>query len=158
MPELPLYRATIEPDWIDYNGHVRDAYYALVASYAVDELMDPIGIDAAYRSRTHCTLYTIEMHAHYLLEVKSTDALSVQSSILGADRKRLHVGCRFAVARLAAPVASFEFMLIHVRQGEQPASIPFPPAVTARIDEFRASPAACEAFGPVSRKIELQRR
>jgi acyl-CoA thioesterase FadM len=21
------YRATIEPEWIDYNGHLRDAYY-----------------------------------------------------------------------------------------------------------------------------------
>src|SRR5882724_5533268 len=78
--ELPVYRATIEPDWIDYNGHLRDAYYGLVASYAVDGVMDILGLDAAYRARTHCTLYTLEVHLHYLHEVKSSDDLRVISS------------------------------------------------------------------------------
>ncbi len=69
-PELPLYRAKIEPDWIDYNGHLRDAYYGLVASLAIDDVMDHLGLDAAYRERTHCTLYTVEVHLHYLQEVR----------------------------------------------------------------------------------------
>jgi len=29
---FPVFRARFEPDWIDYNGHLRDAYYGLVAS------------------------------------------------------------------------------------------------------------------------------
>jgi len=37
VTEFPIYRARIEPDWIDYNGHLRDAYYGLVASYAVND-------------------------------------------------------------------------------------------------------------------------
>ena len=49
MWELPVYCATIESGWIDYNGHLRDAYYGLVASYAVDDVMDYLGLDAAYR-------------------------------------------------------------------------------------------------------------
>ena len=64
MTELPVYRAKILPDWIDFNGHLRDAYYGLVASYAVDDVMDHLGLDAAYRERTHCTLYTLEEHLH----------------------------------------------------------------------------------------------
>ena len=39
-------------------------------SQATDALMDHLGLDAAYRTRTHCTLYTLEMHIHYLQEVK----------------------------------------------------------------------------------------
>ena len=66
MRDLPVYRATLEADWIDYNGHLRDAYYGLVASYAVDAVMDALGLDAAYRADTNCTLYTLEMHIHYL--------------------------------------------------------------------------------------------
>ncbi len=31
MTEFPLYRTRIEPAWIDYNGHLRDAYYGLIA-------------------------------------------------------------------------------------------------------------------------------
>ena len=56
MAELPLYRATLDSSWIDFNGHLRDAYYTLVASYAVDEVMDQLGLDAAYREATRGTL------------------------------------------------------------------------------------------------------
>jgi len=94
-PQLPPYRATIEPGWIDYNGHLRDAYYGLIVSYAIDDVMDALGLDAAYRAGTRCTLYTLEMHLHYLHEVKSSDDLVVETSVLDADQKRMHLGCRF---------------------------------------------------------------
>ena len=58
---LPPYRAQLQREWIDYNGHVRDAYYGLVLSYAIDDVMDHLGLDAAYRERTRCTLYTLEL-------------------------------------------------------------------------------------------------
>jgi acyl-CoA thioesterase FadM len=158
MTELPVYRATIEPDWIDYNGHLRDAYYGLVASYAVDGVMDMLGLDAAYRERTHCTLYTLEVHLHYLHEVKSSDDLGVISSVLDFDRKRIQVGCRFICSRVSEPVATAEMMLLHVRQEDKPSVASFPDEVTAKLEALKVSPDAREAFGPSSRKIELKRR
>jgi acyl-CoA thioester hydrolase len=158
MTELPVYRATIEPAWIDYNGHVRDAYYALVASYAVDDVMDRLGLDAAYRGRTLCTLYTVELHLHYLHEVKSSDDLAVISSILDCDRKRIHLGCRFVCSRIGEPAAVADMMLLHVHQGNKPAVAAFPDEVSAKLEALKAAPAIREAFGPTSRKIELKRR
>jgi len=158
VTELPVYRATIEPDWIDYNGHLRDAYYGLVASYAVDGVMDILGLDAAYRERTHCTLYTLEVHLHYLHEVKSSDDLGVISSVLDFDRKRIQVGCRFICSRVSEPVATAELMLLHVRQGDKPSVASFPDEVTANLEALKVSPDARNAFGPSSRKIELKRR
>ena len=158
VTDLPIYRAAIQPDWIDYNGHLRDAYYGLVASYAVDDVMDHLGLDAAYRERTHCTLYTLELHLHYLHEVKSSDDLQVVSSILDCDRKRIHLGCRFTCSRLSEPVATADMMLLHVHQGEKPATAPFPDAVLAKLETLKVAPAAREAWGPGSRKIELKRR
>jgi acyl-CoA thioester hydrolase len=158
VTELPVYRATIEPAWIDYNGHLRDAYYGLVASYAVDDVMDHLGLDAAYRERTRCTLYTLEVHLHYLREVKSSDDLGVNSSILDFDRKRIQVGCRFICSRLSEPVATAEMMLLHVHQGDKPSSASFPDEVSAKLEALKVSPDAREAFGPSSRKIELKRR
>jgi acyl-CoA thioesterase FadM len=158
VTELPVYRATIEPDWIDYNGHLRDAYYGLVASYAVDGVMDILGLDAAYRERTHCTLYTLEVHLHYLHEVKSSDDLGVISSVLDFDRKRIQVGCRFICSRVSEPVATAELMLLHVRQGDKPSVASFPDEVTAKLEALKVSPDARDAFGPSSRKIELKRR
>ncbi len=156
--ELPVYRATIEPDWIDYNGHLRDAYYGLVASYAVDGVMDILGLDAAYRARTHCTLYTLEVHLHFLHEVKSSDDLGVISSVLDFNRKRIQVGCRFICSRVSEPVATAELMLLHVRQGDKPSVASFPDEVTANLEALEVSPDARDAFGPSSRKIELKRR
>ena len=158
MTELPVYRATIEPEWIDYNGHLRDAYYALVASYAVDGVMDQLGLDAAYRERTHCTLYTLEVHLHYLHEVKSSDDLRVISSIWDFDSKRIHIGCRFICSRVSDSVATAEMMLLHVHQGQKPAVASFPDEVSAKLEALKVSSASRETFGPSSRKIELKRR
>ena len=158
MSELPVYRAAIQADWIDFNGHLRDAYYALVASFAIDEVMDHLGLDAAYRARTHCTLYTLEVHLHYLHEVKSSDDLGVATSVLDFDRKRLQVGCRFICSRVGEPVATAEMMLLHVHQGDKPAVASFPDEVSAKLGELKLSAAAREAFGPGSRKIEMKRR
>jgi acyl-CoA thioester hydrolase len=159
MPsELPLYRAKIEADWIDYNGHLRDAYYGLIFSYAIDDLMDHVGLNAAYRASTLCTLYTLELHLHYLHEVKATDEMSVKSVVLDADRKRIHVGSSFLCARLAEPVATAEGMFLHVRQAEPPASAPFPAEIEQRLQALQLSPEARAAFGPGSRKIEIRRR
>ena len=158
MTELPVYHAAIEPAWIDFNGHVRDAYYGLVASYAVDDVMDQLGLDAAYRERTHCTLYTVELHLHYLHEVKSSDDLRVISSVLDCDRKRIHLGCRFLCSRVSEPVAVADMMLLHVHQGDKPAVAAFPDEVSAKLEALKVSAAIREAFRPTSRKIELKRR
>jgi acyl-CoA thioester hydrolase len=155
---LPIYRASIEPHWIDYNKHLRDAYYVVVASSAMDDVMDHLGLDAAYRERTHCTLYTLEMHLHYLHEVKSSDDLGVVSSILDFDRKRIHLGCRFICSRVSNPVATADVMLLHVHQGDKPGAAPFPDAVLAKLEALKVSTAEREAFAPSSRKIELKRR
>jgi acyl-CoA thioester hydrolase len=155
---LPAYRATILPEWIDYNGHLRDAYYMVALSYAIDEVMDHLGLDAAYRERTKCTLYTLELHMHFLQEVKSTDELTVTTSILDFDRKRIHAGCEFSCPRMSEAAATAEVILLHVHQGDKPASASFPPEVLRKLETLKLSPDVLAARGLGSRKIELKRR
>jgi acyl-CoA thioesterase FadM len=156
MQELPPYRTAIDPAWIDYNGHLRDAYYGLILSHATDDMMDHLGLDAAYRERTQCTLYTLEVHIRYLHEVMVSDEIEVQTYVLDADRKRLHVACRFGCARLAEPAASADAMLIHVRRAGKPSSAPFPPEIGARIDLLKRG-ADRPAPAPASRRLEIPR-
>jgi acyl-CoA thioester hydrolase len=153
---LPPYRARIRPEWIDYNGHLRDAYYGLVLSLAIDDVMDHLGLDSSYRERTRCTLYTLELHLHYLHEVGESDELMVQTAVLGADGKRIHAGCRFT--RRDETVATGEVMLLHVRQGDRPASQPFPPQIARQLESLRLTAEAAATWGPASRKITLERR
>lgn len=157
-PALPPYRCRIEPDWIDYNGHLRDAFYLVVLSLATDDLMDRIGVDAAYRESTRCTLFTLETHIHYLREIKLEDELAVSTVILDADAKRILAGARFECPRLGEPAAVAESLLMHVIQRERPASAPFPPEIAGRVQALRADDARRAAWTPPSRKIELRRR
>jgi acyl-CoA thioester hydrolase len=154
---IPLYETPILPQWIDYNGHLRDAYYALIVSEATDALMDRVGLDAAYRSRTGCTLYTLEMHLHFLHEVKASDTAVVKVRIAGADHKRIHAAFEILRAGQAAVAATAEVMLLHVRQaGATVATAPFPAEVSAALAQLRSASEGLEAVGPGSRRIELR--
>jgi acyl-CoA thioester hydrolase len=155
---LPIYRTQVLPDWIDFNGHLRDAYYVLVASYAADALMDHLGMDAPYRERTHCTLYTLEMHVHYLHEVKQSDMLEVTVRIINADEKRIHAAFALNCARYSEPAASIELMLLHVKQDENVASLPFPAEIARAVETLKAATGAVVPAKRGSRKMELRGR
>ena len=71
---LPVLEATVVSEWVDYNGHMNDAAYAIVFSRSVDALMDRIGLDAAARKRTGQSLFTLQMMLHYFKEAKEGDA------------------------------------------------------------------------------------
>jgi betainyl-CoA thioesterase len=155
---LPIYRTRIAPEWIDYNGHVRDAYYVLIASQAIDTLMDRIGLDARYRQQSHCTLYTVEMHLHYLREIGGNDGVQVLLRILGADEKRLHAALELVREESGETAATCEMMLLHVCQSDPVRTTAFPPAVAAAIGEIGRETAPMAASGPGSRRMELLRR
>ena len=154
----PDYRCAVDRQWIDYNGHLRDAYYTLIFSQAIDALMDEVGLDRACRERTGATLYTLELHVHYLNEVKGTDEIRVGARALGVDTKRLHLGLALHVARHVEPAAFAEFMLLHVQQAPAAKSAPFPPEVLQRLAAWQASDAQAPAPTHGSRHMELVRR
>ena len=156
MAGIPIYESPVLPEWIDYNGHLRDAYYVVIISAAIDALMDRIGLDAAYRQRTACTLYTVELHIHYLREVKRTDTVEVSTRILGADHKRVHAAFELSRSGSAAPAAAAEVMLLHVQQGATVATAPFPGEIAAALAQLQAAGAALPTDAPGSRRLELR--
>ena len=91
MPTLTTYSTKIIPDWVDYNGHLRDAFYLLIFSYATDALMDRLGLDSNSREASGHSLFTLELHLNYLHEVKLDADVEVHTQIIGHDSKRLHL-------------------------------------------------------------------
>ena len=84
-PNLAQFRETIKPDWIDYNGHLNEAYYLLIFSHATDALIDWIGMEAAYREANGLSIYTLETHIIYALEVKQGEEVEVKTRLLDLD-------------------------------------------------------------------------
>lgn len=152
----PIYRTALAPEWIDYNGHLRDAYYGLIVSYACDALMDRLHMDATYRERTRNTLYTVEMHIHYLLEIKKSDIVLVNVRVLGADHKRIHAAFDMTREGATEMAATAELMLLHVHQGETVTTAPFPPEVAEGISTCLAATTAGPKVPFGSRQMELR--
>jgi acyl-CoA thioester hydrolase len=50
---LCLHRGVIEPEWIDYNGHMNVAYYVLVFDRGTDGFLDYLGMDDWDAKRLH---------------------------------------------------------------------------------------------------------
>src|SRR5271156_4107650 len=88
---LPVLEATVVSEWVDYNGHMNDAAYAIVFSRSIDALMDRVGLDAAARKRSGQSLFTLQMMLHYFKEAKEGAALAVPCHILEHDDKRMRV-------------------------------------------------------------------
>jgi acyl-CoA thioester hydrolase len=118
--------------WVDYNGHLRDAFYLLIFSFATDGVMDQIGLDAAGRALTGHTLYTLETHLNYLMEVKQGVAVQVRTQILGADARRLHLYHTLHRQDSQEALAANEQMLINV-DSQSARAAPFAPKVAALV-------------------------
>jgi acyl-CoA thioester hydrolase len=88
---LPVLATTVVSEWVDYNGHMNDAAYAIVFSRSVDALMDRVGLDAAARKRSGQSVFTLQMMLHYFKEAKEGDALAVTCHVLEHDDKRMRV-------------------------------------------------------------------
>lgn len=146
---LPVYRTPVRPEWIDYNGHLSEAYYVLVFGFATDQVMERIGLDAATRRAGNSSLYTVEAHVRYLQEVGLDPELVVTTAIAGSATKKLHLAHEMTVG--GELVATEEILCLHVA-GEPAAATPFPEAVAARIAENRAP---AEVPGWVGRSIRL---
>jgi acyl-CoA thioesterase FadM len=110
---LALYDTSVEPDWVDYNGHMTEAAYLTAAGWASDALFRYIGDDEAYRAAGH-SFYTVETHVHYLREVDVHEPLHFTTQILGVDAKRVHLMHSMYHGRTDALLCTVEQMLVHV--------------------------------------------
>ncbi|SCK15613.1 thioesterase family protein [Vogesella sp. LIG4] len=140
MTALCLYRNSVRSDWVDYNGHMRDAYYLLAFSLASDALIERIGLDEAERQRSQRSVYTLEVHLNYLRELKLGEPLRVEAQLLGHDSKRLHVYFSLYRGDDAEPAAVSEQMLMHIDTGIARGAA-FSPAVLAQVQQLAASSA-----------------
>jgi len=125
------FETEVQPDWIDYNGHMRDSYFGLVFSLAVDAMQDEVGFDQAYRERTGCTIYLLEDHKYFLREVKEGSLVRVKTRILGCDAKRFHLHMQMLEGREVVAVG--EFMELHVNQHPSPHAAPIPAEIFERL-------------------------
>src|ERR1043165_5729244 len=126
MPEWE-WSEDVRPEWIDYNGHLSEAYYVLVFGHASDAGMVAPGISPEYLVATRTSLFTLEAHVRYLDQIAPDAHLTVRSSVIGVTGKLLWIWHEmWCDDRLRA---TEEVLGVHV-VGRS--SAPFPDEVAAR--------------------------
>ena len=154
MPTLTTYQTRIIPDWVDYNGHLRDAFYLLIFSYATDALMDRLGMDSDNRETSGHSLFTLELHLNYLHEVKLDADVEVHTQIIGHDSKRLHLYHSLHLTGDEKALAGNEQMLLHVDL-DGPRSAPFSEEILHTLQAIVADQADLPAPEYIGRVIAL---
>ncbi|RQP35701.1 thioesterase family protein [Burkholderia ubonensis] len=155
---LTIYRDVVRPEWVDYNGHLRDAFYLLIFSFATDALLDRIGLDDAARKSRGRSVYTLEAHVNYLHEIKEGTRVRVDARVVAHDAKRLHLYLELFADGRDDAVSASEQMLLHVDTRDGPKSAPFDDDVAAQLAALHALQRDCPLPAYVGRVIGLPPR
>lgn len=153
---LALYSTPVQPEWVDYNGHMSESCYLLVFGNNSDAFFRYFGIDEAYRDGGH-SLYTVETHLHNLREVAEGEPLRLTLQLLDLDDKRLHLFHAMYHGESGALLATAEQMLVHVdmRAGR---SAPLPPVLFDRLRAIRHAHAVLPVPEQAGHRIGIRRR
>jgi len=137
MPEPLTWTEDVRPDWIDYNGHLSEAYYVLVFGHASDAAMVALGMTSEHLVETATSLFTLEAHVRYLDQVPPGVPLSVRTSVIGVTGKLLWLWHEmWSEERLRA---TEEVLMVHVDTAAGRAS-PFPDDLRARAEALLVPP------------------
>jgi acyl-CoA thioester hydrolase len=106
------YREQVRPEWLDYNGHLNDASYAIVLTRAHELVLEHLGLSAAYRESHQASMFTVEMHLTFVAEVTAGQALTAATLLVEADHKRLRLRSELYADGVLA--ATGECLYLHV--------------------------------------------
>lgn len=134
VSQLGVYHTEVIPDWIDYNGHMSEAFYVLIFGFATDQVMDQVGLDEEHRHAHTTSLYTVESHIRYLDEVALGALVEVIPALVSAGPKKMHLAYEMRVA--GELVATEEIIAVHVDQTSG-TTAEFPASVMERIGDIR---------------------
>jgi len=144
----------IEPQWIDYNGHLNMAYYNVMFDRAIDELWLKLGIGPGYMKERQGSTFTAECHVRYLREIHLGDPVQVSVLLVGADEKRLHTFEEMRHASEGWLSATSENMTIHIDMTARKTA-PFPQDIRRRIETLANAHAGIARPEGIGRKIAM---
>ena len=136
---LRLYGTAVQPEWVDYNGHMSEWCYLLVMGESSDAFFRYVGIDDDYRA-SGASLFTVETHIRNLREVSEGAELSLTLQVLGVDAKRVHLAHEL-IGPDGSLVATGEQLLVHVDLRAAKVSL-LPVALLGRLQQIADAHAA----------------
>ena len=144
----------IEPQWIDYNGHLNVAYYNVLFDRAVDEVYELLGLGPEYLKQHKHSTMVAESHVRFLREVKEGDPLKVSVQLLAYDAKRIHVYEELLHATENWVSATCETMTLHVDMTAKKVS-PFPDTIMRALAAMQTAHARLPRPQAAGRSVKM---
>ena len=154
---FPVLDIDVQPDWIDYNGHMNDACYAVAFSRAGDAFMEKIGLGEVERAATKRSIFTLALVIRFIAEAKFGERLSISVQLLEIDKKRMRFWLE--ARKDDGLIATSEQVLTCVDlSGEKPRAAEFPPDVAARLEALARDHEALPTPMEAGQGLTLKRR
>ncbi|MDX3806013.1 thioesterase family protein [Bosea thiooxidans] len=147
----------VEPQWIDYNGHLNMAYYHVLFDRAVDEVFSLVGLTRDYVETRHASTFAAECHVLYKRELTEGDLVRVTAQLIAFDDKRLHYYLEMRHANEGWLAATSENLSLHVDMVHRKVS-PFPPDILANLALMKAAHSMMPLPAAVGRIIGMPER
>ena len=154
MSALATGGRVVPEAWIDYNGHMMDAYYCVAFTEATEAFLDHVGLGVAYRAESGCGMYTVESHVCFAKSVQAGATLRYESQLLGWDDKRLHLFHQMGEPGSGDQLATNELMLLHVDLATERVT-PMPRARSRAVQLVASAQAALPPPQNAGRRIRM---
>ncbi len=146
----------IQPEWIDYNGHLNMAYYSVLFDRSADDAYALLGMGPDYAKERRLTTYTAEFHICYIREIHLDHRVYATFQLIDFDEKRFHTYQElYHVDGWLAATA--ESLTLHVDMSG-PKVAPFPRDIAERLEAMRKAQSSLERPERVGRSIAIRRK
>ena len=158
-PEESLHRhyTRVEPEWLDYNGHMNVAYYTLAFDRAGEQFVASVGLSEAQTNETGDSWMVAEAHTTYQNEASCGDELEIRTRILALDDKRIHLFQAMYRRADATLLATSEQLILHVNLKQRSVQ-PFAPQVMQKLQLLWGLHNRLEAPPEAGRSISIDAR
>jgi acyl-CoA thioester hydrolase len=147
----------VEPQWIDYNGHLNMAYYNVLFDRAVDEVYELLGVGADYLKDHKHSTFTVEVHVRYVRELHENDPVRVTFQLLDYDSKRFHYFEQLFHATEGWVSATSENMTLHVDMTTKKVA-PFPAVIMRTLARMKTAHARLPRPEAAGRRIAMPQK
>ncbi|MEO0914094.1 MAG: thioesterase family protein [Pseudomonadota bacterium] len=147
----------VPEEWIDYNGHMNVAYYAIAFDQAVDHFIEEeLGLGESYAATHRQGPYVLQSTICYLGELLEGDAFTVEAQLVDCDAKRVHLMMEMRNAAGGRAATSEQLIMnvdLEARRGA-----PFPDWAQTRLARMLADHSALPRAAEMGQRIGIRRK
>ena len=155
----PLRSSTrkVQPEWIDYNGHMNVAYYTLAIDQLMDDIFDELGVGVALVKSHRMGPMALVNQVHFLNELLEGDEFCIDLQLLDSDHKRMHYFVTMQHLGKGVPAATYEGLSMNVDL-EKRRSAPYPEEALRKIEALTRAHASLPRPELAGARIGIRRK